>query len=98
MKSRNKYHRRAFLNAGKGSAMIEASVVDDSWEDKKRGKRQPGVMGSVHITDCSRGVHISFYVNNAKTLREALAKADKLIGTLEELRDSLVAEYTRQTK
>lgn len=71
----SKYYKRAFLNRGEGTALIE---ID--YEDR---------YGAIKITDCSRSISLSFSTSTKKETAAAKFKIDKLIAELTVLQTKL---------
>lgn len=83
------YHKRAFLNAESGAAMIEASATNGSWNDKNTGERRVNVYGTVHLTDCSRSIELDVSFSDLEDARAAVYKLDLLIDVLQDLRNAI---------
>ncbi len=90
------YEYRSFLNT-KGLASIEVNVT--RWVN---GKGFTSISGSITLNDCSRQVHLNFDSEERKYPRpdwdfdeggegfeDRIAKLDKLINTLNAMRDAM---------
>jgi len=67
-----RYYSRKFLNKGKGTALIEATVDISAYS----------MDGSICISDCYRKVELDMHVYNQQTLKEKSFKLDLLIKEL----------------
>lgn len=67
-----KYYSRKFLNKGKGTALIEATVDITSYS----------MDGTICISDCYRKVELDMHIYNQQTLKEKSYKLDLLIKEL----------------
>jgi len=72
-----KYYSRKFLNKGKGTALIEASVDITSYS----------MDATVCISDCYRKVELDMHIYNKQTLKEKSEKIDLLIKELNIFKD-----------
>ncbi len=83
------FYRRAFLNEGRGPAMVEAQVNDNSWTDKTSGDRRASFDGTLTITDCSRSVSLDACFSDIEGARNVLRKLDRLSDAIQGMRDAM---------
>lgn len=93
---RRLFYRRAFLNEKSGAAIIEASVDDNSGTDRN-GDRYFSVDSTIHITDCSRSISLDACIgNDIEDARDSLRKLDRLVDTIQGVRDTLARAVRRE--
>lgn len=93
------FHHRCFLNDESGAAMLEATVEDNSWADRQTGERRMSYDGTLHITDCSRSIELTFGVgcdDGIDDMRSVLRKLDRLIDAAQDMRDAFARAAKRE--
>jgi hypothetical protein len=88
------YHHRCFLNDETGAAILEALVEDDS--STHNNHRHFGISATLHITDCSRSIELSFGFSKVEEARDDLSKLDRLIDAAQGMRDTLARAAKRE--
>ena len=89
------FHYRAFLNEGKGGAIVEATLTHTEYE-RRDNERSWNIDGTLHITDCSRSVELSAYVSDIDEARGVLRKLDRIVDAAQGMRDAIVRAARRE--
>jgi hypothetical protein len=82
--SKFKYYKRGFLNREKGTAIFEADVSIEDYED------EGSFSANFDISDCYKKISLDFYVGSKKQLTEKLRKVDNLIKELTNFKEAMI--------